>query len=321
MGLVASMDLVPRVLQRDPWAIARLISRAESRSQECRDALAEVYRHAGGAHIVGITGVPGGGKSSLVARLAEYLRKDGRTVGILAIDPSSPFSGGAILGDRIRMGSLSDDAGVYARSMATRGEQGGLAPATLDAIDVLDAAGFAIILVETVGVGQDEVDIVQAAHTTVVVSPPGLGDDVQAIKAGLLENIHVVSKGDRADAQRTVTDLRTMLGIEVQLKGKEHRRTPVIATSSVTGEGIDLLARAIDEHRRGLDSDSGFQVRRRAMIERRVLKYAQEIVRDRLSRGSNGLLGQMIDRVTARQTHPYEVARSLVSAAYRNEPS
>ncbi|HIC29323.1 MAG TPA: methylmalonyl Co-A mutase-associated GTPase MeaB, partial [Rhodospirillales bacterium] len=173
--------MIEDVLAGDVRAIAKMISRAEAAKPEDRDALAEVFRHAGKAHVIGLTGVPGSGKSTLAGVLGLEIRKSGRTVGIVAIDPSSPFSGGAILGDRLRMTGLAGDDGVFIRSMATRGAMGGLARASLEAVDVLDAAGFDIVLIETVGVGQDEVDIVQAAHTVVVVSAPGLGDEIQAI--------------------------------------------------------------------------------------------------------------------------------------------
>src|SRR5207244_11535396 len=167
-------------------AVARMLTRAESGSDEAREGLDKLYRNAGKAHIVGITGVPGSGKSTLVAKLAAAIRRSGRKVAIVAIDPSSPFTGGSILGDRIRMGELAGDAGVYVRSMATRGALGGLARGTLEAVDVFDAAGFDLVIIETVGVGQDEVEVARAAHTTVVISAPGLGDDIQAITAGIL---------------------------------------------------------------------------------------------------------------------------------------
>ena len=215
MSYVASADLASRVLEGDTRAIARLLSRAENGAAEARPTLDAMFAHAGRAHVVGITGVPGSGKSTLVAKLAAEVRKSGRKVAIVAIDPSSPFSGGAILGDRIRMGDLAGDSGIFVRSMATRGALGGLAKGTLEAVDVLDAAGFDIVIIETVGVGQDEVEVARAAHTTVVVSAPGLGDDIQAIKAGILEiaDIHVVSKCDRPDANRTIVDLKTMLAL------------------------------------------------------------------------------------------------------------
>ena len=216
-------------------SIARLMSLAESSGARSKAALAELHRYTGRAHIVGLTGVPGSGKSTMVRALTQRLRASGRTVGIVAIDPSSPFSGGAILGDRIRMLDLAGDDGVFIRSMATRGALGGLARATLDVVDVLDAAGFDVVVIETVGVGQDEVDIVQAAHTVVVVSAPGLGDQIQAIKAGVLEiaDVHVVSKCDRIEASETVADLRAMLrlgalGADIASLWK----VPVVATSA-----------------------------------------------------------------------------------------
>ena len=187
-----------------------------------------MFRHAGRAHVVGITGVPGSGKSTLVAKLAAAIRASGRRVGIVAIDPSSPFSGGAILGDRIRMGDLGGDPGVFVRSMATRGALGGLARGTLEAVDVLDAAGYDIVIIETVGVGQDEVEVARAAHTTVVVSAPGLGDDIQAIKAGILEiaDIHVVSKCDKPEADRRVAELKTMLVLGFAVAAQRRLAAP-----------------------------------------------------------------------------------------------
>ena len=200
MGYIASTDLLPRIEKGETFAVARLISRAEAGVAEAREALGSIYRRAGRAHVVGITGVPGSGKSTLVGVLVAKLRARGESVAVVAIDPSSPYSGGAILGDRIRMADVALDPGVFIRSMATRGATGGMAHAALDVVDVLDVAGFDWIVIETVGVGQDEVEIAHASHTTVVVSAPGLGDEVQAIKAGILEiaDIHVVSKCDRS---------------------------------------------------------------------------------------------------------------------------
>ena len=240
MARIATLDLVPGVLAGETRAIARLLTRAETGDDEARPALEAIFRHAGRAHVVGITGVPGSGKSTLVAKLAAEFRRTGRRVGVVAIDPSSPFSGGAILGDRIRMGELGADPGVFIRSMATRGAQGGLAHGTLEAVDILDAAGYEIVLIETVGVGQDEVDVARAAHTTVVVSTPGLGDDIQAIKAGILEiaDIHVVAKSDRPDADRTVTDLKAMLAMGQASRTGGDWHVPVLPTCALSGAGI-----------------------------------------------------------------------------------
>src|SRR6476659_2834874 len=254
MAHVPSSDLAPRVLAGDTRAIARLLTRAESGVEEARSTLDAMFAHAGRAHVVGITGVPGSGKSTLVAKLAAAVRRSGRNVAIVAIDPSSPFSGGAILGDRIRMSELGGDPGVFVRSMATRGALGGLAAGALEAVDVLDAAGFDMVVIETVGVGQDEVEVARAAHTTVVVSAPGLGDDIQAIKAGILEiaDIHAVSKCDRPDANKTIADLKNMLALGLTKLDTAHFaaqvpsaspvwRPPVIATSSIRDEGVAAL--------------------------------------------------------------------------------
>src|SRR5262245_38056859 len=229
MAAVPSLDLVAGVLAGETRAIARLLTRAEAADDEGKPALEAIFRHAGRAHVIGITGVPGSGKSTLVAKLTAEIRRTGRRVGIVAIDPSSPFSGGAILGDRIRMGDVARDPGVFVRSMATRGALGGLARGTLDAVDILDAAGFETVVIETVGVGQDEVDVARAAHTTVVVSSPGLGDDIQAIKAGILEiaDIHVVGKSDRPDADKTAADLKAMLALGAPTQRSGSWRPPV----------------------------------------------------------------------------------------------
>ena len=246
---IPPIALVQLVLEGRLSAVARMITHAESGEEDCQEALAEIYRHTGKAHVVGITGVPGSGKSALVTRLCKALRAGERSVGVIAIDPSSPFSGGSILGDRIRMNELVTDPGIFIRSMATRGALGGLARASLSGVDILDAAGYDVVLIETVGVGQDEIDVVQAVHTTLVVSAPGLGDDIQAIKAGVLEiaDIHVVGKCDRSDAHRTVTDLKNMLAMGHGNSQGYGWQVPLIPTSSVSGEGIPELLAAIDE--------------------------------------------------------------------------
>jgi LAO/AO transport system kinase len=311
----ASM-LAERALSGEIVAIARLLSHAEAGGHEARAALDRIYRHAGRAHVIGITGVPGSGKSSLVSRLVAQIRRTGRKVGIIAVDPSSPFSGGAILGDRIRMSDVGGDPGVFIRSMATRGALGGLARGTLDAVDVLDAAGYDVVVIETVGVGQDEVDVVRACHTTVVVSAPGLGDDIQAIKAGVLEiaDVHVVSKCDRPDADKTMRDLKTMLAMGLATAGPSAWPVPVLATSAQDGRGIDELLAAIDAHRQALAVSGEIDGRRRRIAERRMLRAADEIVRANFERHRDGRIGELVDRMMARELTPNEAARALIDA-------
>jgi LAO/AO transport system kinase len=310
------------VLARDVRAVARLLTRAESGIDEARPTLDAMYAHAGRAHVVGITGVPGSGKSTLVAKLAAAVRRSGRTVAIVAIDPSSPFSGGSSLGDRIRMSDLGGDPGVFVRSMATRGALGGIANGTLETVDVLDAAGFDIVVIETVGVGQDEVDVARAAHTTVVVSAPGLGDDIQAIKAGILEiaDIHAVSKCDRPDANRTIADLKMMLALGLtQLDTAKAGgtvapawRAPVIATSSTRDEGVAQLLAAIDSHREALERSGDIDARRAAIAERRLLTAGEAILREQFARHRDGKLSTLLEQLRTRTLSPRTAARALL---------
>jgi LAO/AO transport system kinase len=315
MGSPASSEsLLPRVFAGDTAAMARLISRAEAGLPECRPALARVYAQAGRAHVVGITGVPGSGKSTLVCTLALRLRCSGKRVGVIAVDPSSPYSGGSIMGDRIRMAALVDDAGVFIRSMATRGAQGGMARASLEAADVLDAAGFDYVIVETVGVGQAEVEIAQAAHTVIVVSAPGLGDDIQAIKAGILEiaDIHVVSKCDRADANRTIGDLKNMLTMGMSLDGGGQWNPPVLPTSAIRDEGFETLIETIDRHGRHMrESDAG-RARMRRIAEFRMLKTAEDLLRQRFVQRRTGRLADVSAELAERRISPYQAAERLL---------
>ena len=319
--------LVQGVRQRQIRAIARAITHAESGRPESRPLGAALFRLAGRAHVIGLTGVPGSGKSTLVRALAKRLRASGRTVGIVAVDPSSPYSGGAILGDRVRMSEIAGDPGVFIRSMATRGSLGGLAAATLDAVDVLDAAGFDVVLIETVGVGQDEVDVVRAAHTVVVVSAPGLGDEIQAIKAGILEiaDIHVVSKSDRADANKTVSDLKGMLSLDIRavppIGGRktdghdpEGWQVKVVPTSAEKGDGIDDLLEVVDAHRAHLHKSGEIEGRRRWILEMRILKTAEDIVRARFKDEREGRLAGLLARVAKRELDPHAAALELLKA-------
>ena len=317
---VPSMELFTRLLKGDLRAAGRLMSRAEAGSEEARPALGKVYKAAGKAHIIGLTGVPGSGKSTLVSKLVQTIREDGRKVGVIAIDPSSPFSGGSILGDRIRMSNLTMDDGVYIRSMATRGSTGGLARSALAAVDILDAAGFDVIIIETVGVGQDEVEIARASHSTIVVSAPGLGDDVQAIKAGILEiaDIHVVSKCDRSDANRTITDLKTMLamGISVSMRNKDGRplwQVPVVGTSAETGEGIRELVATMDRHREAhLTTELGPE-RLRRIAEYRTFKTAEDLLRSRFFASTSERVAAMVERISRRELDPFAASDELMS--------
>ncbi len=317
---VPSITLFERLLKGDLRAAGRLMSRAEAGSEEVRTALGEIYKAAGKAHIVGLTGVPGSGKSTLVSKLVAAMREDGRKVGVIAIDPSSPFSGGSILGDRIRMSNLAMDDGVYIRSMATRGSTGGLARSALAAVDILDAAGFDIIIIETVGVGQDEVEIARASHSVLVVSAPGLGDDVQAIKAGILEiaDIHVVSKCDRADANRTITDLKTMLamGISVAIEdnaGKPLWQVPVVGTSSETGEGIRKLVETIDRHRDAHRTTALGPERLRRIAEYRTFKTAEDLLRSRFFASTSERVASMVERISRRELDPFAASDELMN--------
>ena len=312
MSRISSRDLLERVLEGDVAAIARLLSRAEAADPECRETLGEVYARAGKAHVIGITGVPGSGKSTMVAVLAGWLRPRHK-VGIIAIDPSSPYSGGSIMGDRIRMSELAGDEGVYIRSMATRGALGGLARAASDAIDLMDAAGRDPIFVETVGVGQDEVEIAGAADTVVVVSVPGLGDDVQAIKAGVLEiaDIHVVNKADREGADRTIAELRAMLTL---LPAREGVRVPpVMACVAAREEGVDALLDAIGAHMDELKAGDALEPRRAKRAQQRVLRIAHEALARAM--GDPALhIAPLVARVARRELGPHAAARALLAS-------
>ncbi len=304
------------VLAGDVRAAARLMRLLDDRDPSATEVLRKLYPHTGRARVIGITGNPGSGKSTLTARLIGKYRAQGLKVGVLAVDPSSPFSGGAILGDRIRMMEHAADPGVFIRSMATRGALGGLSRSTGDAVHVLDAMGCDVVIIETVGVGQDEIDIVRTAETTVVVLVPGLGDDIQAIKAGILEiaDIFVVNKADVDGAERTVGDLR---GLQMLLSEMPDWLPPIVRTVAARGDGLDALVSEIDNHGKHLQGSDQAERRRQG----RARFVVQSLVRESVGRHVDRWLGHdatgqaLVRQVAARQTDPYAAAEIALHTA------
>jgi LAO/AO transport system kinase len=309
---------VEKILAGDVRTVARMIRDIDDGIPEVRETLKALYPHTGRAYVVGITGAPGVGKSTLVDQMLVHLRKQGRTVGVLAVDPTSPFSGGAILGDRVRMQRHSLDEGVFIRSLATRGYFGGLTQSTRSAIDVLDAMGKDIILVETVGVGQDEVDVVKAAQTTVIVTVPGMGDDIQAIKAGILEvgDIFVINKADRDGVEKTLADLRLMIDMD-QKKYEDRRwKPPILKVEALFDKGVQELLEGIEDHRRFLAESGGPESSGRRRD--RVREELAEMVKNRIVQEvfdhlkGSGEFERAVDSVVERKTDPYTACDRLV---------
>jgi LAO/AO transport system kinase len=305
----SASELASRLVTGDRLALARMISAVEAGRADARRELRCLYARTGRAHVVGVTGPPGSGKSTLTTRLALEYRARGNTVGIVAVDPTSPFSGGAILGDRVRMMELHSDPDVFVRSMATRGVMGGLARSTLDVVLLLDAFGKDIVLLETVGVGQDEVEIVRAADTTVVVGVPNLGDDIQAIKAGILEiaDVLVVNKADLTGADRLVAELRAML----QLSSAPHGTwsPPIMQTVATAGSGVPELVDRLGEHRTYLEATGGWHARRTESARRQVRAIVEDRVVRRLEAVTAGQAWQArFESIASREDDPYSVA-------------
>ncbi len=311
-------DLCEAALAGDRRALARLLTAVENRTPTAEAALRRLYPLAGRAQLIGITGPPGGGKSTLVAALIAELRKAGRPVAVVAVDPSSPITGGAVLGDRIRMQGYAGDDGVFIRSMASRGHSGGLSSATSAAAAVFGAVGFDVVLIETVGTGQSEVEVAAAADTTVVVEVPDMGDEIQAIKAGLLEvaDIVVVNKGDRPGAQRTASQLRAMLadGPRRAGGGEPARDAPeVLITTAATGEGVAGLLAAIDRHRRAGDGTEG-SAARLARAEAQVWAVLADRLHGRArSIGAAPKAAALLAAVAAHEMDPYDAADRLLN--------
>jgi len=315
--VTARSELVERIVQGDVRNAARLMRDLDDRRPEAIEVLKLAFPHTGKAYIAGITGNPGAGKSTVVDALIGHYRAAGQRVGVVCVDPTSPFSGGAILGDRIRMQRHALDPGVFIRSLATRGYLGGLSRSTFDVVHVLDAMGFERILIETVGVGQDEVDVMRAAHTTVVVTVPGLGDDIQAIKSGLLEvaDVLVVNKADREGADRTERDLLHMLDLRATGERKEVEIVRTIATRGVAeGSGITELAAAIEAHRGRVWSGPGAAERARSRAGAHLAELVRALLADRAAHAlqDRGGLREITDAVVERRTDPWTLAEQLV---------
>ncbi len=297
----------------DARVIARNISAIERNGAQARSIIQTVFRYTGRAHMIGVTGAPGTGKSTLVNEVAKQFRRRGKRVGIIAVDPTSPFTGGALLGDRLRMQDLSGDEGVFIRSMATRGHLGGLALATADVAQVLDAAGFEVILVETVGAGQSEVDIAKNAHTTIVVEAPGMGDDIQAIKAGILEiaDLLVVNKADREEANATVAMLEMNLSLKPRVENEWQ--PPVLKTIATKGEGVAEVVDWIAKHRDYMRANGLMKLREQARLRAELENVLQRQLMERALNGVNGSrIDSLVEKIEAREMDVYSAAESLI---------
>ena len=310
-------EIAKGVLAGDRRSIAKAITIAENDTAEAKKLIALIYPHTGKAHIIGLTGPGGSGKSTLIEKIVREYRRKGKTVGVVAVDPTSPFSGGAFLGDRIRMQELSTDEGVFIRSMATRNYPGGIAKATKDAVKILDASGKDVVIVETVGAGQSEVEIIKVAQTIVVIHAPGLGDEIQAIKAGLMEiaDIFVVNKADRENADKTAMDIQAVM----QLSNKAVAwKPPIIKTIALTGEGVPQLIEKIEEHRLCLEKEAGGK----RGLERAEAELA-EAIREKLTSSvieelkRKGEFGELLQKIMRREIDPASAAEKLLRGRFK----
>ena len=302
--------LAQAVLRGEYRALAQAVSLVEREDPRAERLLAEIYALTGRARVLGITGSPGAGKSTLVAALAKHYRASGKRVGIIAVDPTSPFTGGAILGDRIRMAELYTDRGVFIRSMATRGFMGGLAKATNDVVDLLDASGFDVVIVETVGVGQDEVDVIRTVQSNLVILVPGMGDDIQAIKAGIMEisDVFVVNKADRPGADRTVTEVTMMMSLV-----EEHGDwvPPIVKTVASIGRGIDDLDAAIAKHREYLETSGELDRRNRERVRIRIETLLKERFMQRVMIATPNF-DEILEEVVRKRSNPHDAAEDVL---------
>ena len=313
-------EIVNGVLAGNKRSIAKAITAIENCTDKGRELITKLFPHTGKAHVIGLTGAGGAGKSTLIEKIVREYRSRGKTVGVVAVDPTSPFSGGAFLGDRIRMAELSTDEGVFIRSMATRNYAGGIARATKDAVKVLDAAGKNIVIVETVGAGQSEVEIIKVAQTIIVVHAPGLGDEIQAIKAGIMEiaDIFVVNKADREDADKAVIDIQSNL----QLSNKQTAwKPPVLKTTATTGEGVRELVDKTEEHRYFLEGNTECRTallknRAEAELVEAIKEKVADTLIDELRR--KGKLDELLQRILEKKVDPTSAAEKVLKETLKN---
>jgi LAO/AO transport system kinase len=310
---MTNSELLEKLLVGNPRAVARAITKVENLSEDAADIMKEVFQHTGNALVIGITGSPGAGKSSLVDKLAMFYKDKGEKIGIIAVDPSSPFSGGAILGDRIRMSALGVHQNIFIRSMATRGNLGGLSRATVDAVAILDAAGFDKIIVETVGVGQDEVEIVKTADVSIVVLVPGMGDDIQAIKAGIMEigDVFVINKADREGVLRTEKELEALLTLAMR---PDFWNPPIIKTIATENKGIEDLSVAITSYYDFQQKGEQSLERRSQIAKWRLLELVREKLLDDLLRknGMSEKLDKLALAIAEKKTNPYSAVEEIL---------